>query len=90
MKLDSDLWRVRFALRVVAGLNAAVAALLFTKGDWPLSLVCGVVGLVCGVAAFSVYSRQRTRDLCREIGRTLERRANEIKELARGGGDGDM
>ena len=60
MKLDSDLWRVRFALRVVAGLNAAVAALLFTKGDWPLSLVCGVVGLVCGVAAFSVYSHQRT------------------------------
>ena len=80
LKLDSDLWRLRFAFRVVAGLNFAVAALVvMMKGDWLQLAINVVVGALCAVMAISVATSQQTRNAtmktlreCREAMAKLE------------------
>jgi hypothetical protein len=79
VKLDSDLWRIRFAFRVVAGLNFAFAALVVMKGDWLQLAINVVVGALCAVMAISVATSQQTRNAtmktlreCREAMAKLE------------------
>jgi hypothetical protein len=61
-KLDSDLWRARFALRVVAGLSAATAALAFTEGQYWQGAVSIAVALLASASTVTIMAHQRTRD----------------------------
>lgn len=83
LKLDSDLRRLRFAFRVLAGLNFAVAALVGMKGDWLQLAINVVVGALCAVMAISVVASQQTRNATMKTLRECRETMAKLEDLRR-------
>ena len=69
MTFDSDIRRLRLASYVAAGVAATVGLSLLFHGMYLSAALCGVLCLCNALGLGTLKAQQKTRDLCREIGR---------------------